>query len=226
MTNRTSSILISGLLAAGLFTVPVLADDDHGHDGDIYIQILDGQLVTGDFDDGLFEGLRVFEAEFEDFNFTDEPGFDSPTGAFSSDSAIGFNILSAVRRWDGTAFSTIATERIEVSYLGRPDILSPTDDTFTPGFDIDVNPLGEWHRHLGFTLQSPAGSGVYLLELELYSTDSTVGNSLPFWMVFDQDAPDGDHDAATLWVQQNLVPTPGALAAFGAAGLVALRRRR
>ena len=47
-------------------------------------------------------------------------------------------------------------------------------------------------------------AGVYLVELELYSTDGAVESSEPFWIVFNNEASEEDHEAAIEWVEENL----------------------
>ena len=49
-----------------------------------------------------------------------------------------------------------------------------------------------------------AGVGVYLVELELYCTDSAVESSEHFWIVFNNEAPEADHEAAIEWVEEHL----------------------
>jgi hypothetical protein len=81
--------------------------------------------------------------------------------------------------------------------------VTPLADAVTTGFTISVGGNGQWHRHLEYTLTDPAGPGVYLMELSLFSTAAEVGESRPFWFVFGQDALDSDMDAASAWVVAN-----------------------
>lgn len=201
------------------------------HAGDVGINIINNRIVTGVYEMGVFiPGQRVFGSEFGELfpNFTNEPGFDSLPGTFPVPSTITFNVLSAVRKWDGTAFgSTIPAERISIGFGPLTPVLTPLTDVFTPGFSLAVGSNGEWHRHLEFTLQSPASDGIYLLEMNLVGNQPSMQASLPFWFVFNQNRPELEHDAAIEWANNNLVPGPGAAGVLLAAGgLFGIRRRR
>lgn len=179
------------------------------HGGDIILSITDNRIVTSTIEGESIVTRRVFESEFGAFDFTDEPGFDSEAGAFPGSSLIGFNIRAGLRFWNGAAFpadaSGIAAERLRIRKSGFGDVLTPTTDTITPGFGVDVSAGGEFHQHLGFTLQAPNGAGIYLLELELWSSVSSITVSEPFWIVFNNDMPEADHEAAVAWALDNLV---------------------
>ncbi len=200
------------------------------HAGDIGVGIVDNHLATGVYDAGVFvPGQRVFGAELGELfpAFANEPGFDSLPGAFPASSSIAFNILSAVREWDGSSFSTIADERVRIGFGPVTPVLTPTSDVLTPGFGLAVGSNGEWHRHLDFTLQAPAADGVYLLELNLVGDTPSTQASLPFWIVFNQNADESAHDTAIDWANANLVPAPGAAGSLLLSiVLVGARRKR
>lgn len=182
------------------------------HDGDIILTINESRLTTNAVSTGSIIPNRVFATTFGSFDFTDSPGFDTPSGALPPGSQIGFNVLKALRLWDGSAFpadsSGIPAERLRIRKTGFGDIFTPSADTFTPGFGIDVSSGGEFHQHVGFTLQSPNGAGIYLLELELWSSVPSILTSEPLWIVFNNDLASEDLNAATQWVLDNLIGSP------------------
>ena len=215
MKKSTQLLVVAGL--AALTAAPALAQ----HEDDVELTIVDNRIVT--------EG-RVFEAEFGDsgiFNFTDDPGFDSENGTFQANSMVGFNVTGAFRIWNGNGFDN-AVNTLTISF-GALEIVVGSDP-FTPGFGINANASGRWHRHLNYTLNDvtpTSDPAIYLLELELWNQGTGVETSLPFWKVFAfGDVTHQEHEAAVDWVQANLVPAPGAVALLGLAGLAGLGRRR
>lgn len=234
-SSRTALIAASTTL---LFSTIVFADDFHA--GDIGLNIVDNRITTNVHDDVLgFAPRRVFGAEFEDSGFgslyTADPGFDSLPGTFAYPSSITPNILSALREWDGTSFSTISEERIHIQWgLAANYAVTPETDVFTPGPFATVGSNGQYHRHFGFTLLDSGGvnpvpvttEGIYLLELELSSNQPGLATSENFWMVFNSGSSELEHVAAISWVQSNLVPEPSSLALAGLAAVGLLRRAR
>jgi hypothetical protein len=203
------------------------------HAGDVWLEVLDNRIVTGLIDEDedppvVTSGVRVFGSDFGEVlpNWTDEPGFDNELGTFQSGTSIGFNIRAALRSWNGSDFSMVPTERISVGFPTASAVLTPLTDELVAGFTIPVDMDNAWHRHLEYELLAPASTGVYLLELELFSTESSILPSLPFWLVLNQGEDEGVHDAAIDWVNQNLVPAPSTAALVIAGLAVGGRRRR
>ncbi len=179
---------------------------------DIGLGLKDNHIITGIIDTGAFTpGDRVFGADFGELfpNFTDEPGFDSLPDTFPVPSSISFTIQKALRLWEGDHFGDlIPSEQISIGFGPLSPVLTPTSDIATPGFALAVGANGEWHRHLEYTLQAPAADGIYLLELTLTGNHPTMQESLPFWLVFNQNSPEPEHDEAIQWVIDNFVSTP------------------
>ena len=181
-----------------LFCIGVQAE--HTHEGDFKLSI--------EFDSIIVEP-RVLPAELleEEFFSTDEPGFDSAPGTFPAGTAVGFNILDALKRWSGSGFQPLlptTEETMIVSFLQR---LRQTGSGFVAGFDLPAANDGSWHRHLSFTLSAPGSNaprkGIYLLALELYSTSPAVTGSYPIYIVFSAD-DEPNHELALEWVHENL----------------------
>jgi MYXO-CTERM domain-containing protein len=213
----TTIIALSALAAPALATIP---------EGDVFLSLSGGQLSTGLItEDGstITPGVRVFFAEFgaDAPNITDEPGVQSLPAGLGSATSFRFDILKAVRKWNGVNFSTIAAESLTAD-LGPLSVTSPATDVFTPGFSIPLDATGS-HEHPDWTLNAPASNGVYLLEVQW---ELNTGQVSPFtWMIFSQNESEAVNEAAYDWAVAN-VPTPGVAGVLALGGLVALRRRR
>ncbi len=198
---------------------------------------VNGVITTGAFDDDTVSVVntnqRVFEGELGGLvpgnpNLGDEPGFRALAGDFDGGSW-GFNVLSTPQKWNG---STLADSPIGFDLSFGPASVTVGAGGAT-GFSIPVS-AGGFDDHLDMALLAgdpdPGADGVYVLEFEAFSLDSTgasdLGASDPFWFVLGRGVGDDQIDPVVDYVQQNLVPAPGALALFGAVGLAAARRRR
>lgn len=210
---------ISGMIVAA--TAAGLASAARAqHAGDILLeQNYEHRICTGivDLETGQpLHNVRVFAATFgESPNFTNDPGMDTEVGAFPYPASIGFNIRKALRKWNGTDFDTIPPEQIRIKLANLGPVLTPSSDMVVPGFSMAVGSDGEFHHHPGFTLTSPASDGVYLLELELWSTSAEILPSRPHWIVFNQNAATEAQQSAIEWVETNLV---GCTSDFDASG--------
>jgi len=137
-------------------------------------------------------------------NFTNDPGFDSGPGVFPPSSQIGFDILDALRNWNGANFGTIPAERIDIRFGVLGPISTPPAAAVVPGLSASVSASGEYHKHFGFTLTAPASDGAYLLNLRLWSNSAAIGPSDPFWIVFRQGGDVGAFNVALAWATANL----------------------
>jgi hypothetical protein len=174
------------------------------HAGDILLSVVNGRIQTGAILDGggVDPDERVFLSTlgvaFPDF--TDDPGFDNLPRTFPANTSVGFRFTAALREWDGSAFTAIPDERIEISFGPLGPISTPTADGVVEGFTIRVGSNGQWHRHYEYVLASPAETGVYLMEMTMFSTASGIGESRPFWIVFNQNESEAVAAAAAAWV--------------------------
>lgn len=195
------------------------------HTGDIVLDVQNGHIVTGAVDqDGQPEvGQRVFGATFGDSGFdgfTSNPGFDAIPGTFPTGTAIGFNALAGWKAWNGDGFEPTGGEALQISFGPLNTLL---EDEPVAGFTLNVQADGGWHRHYSYTILGPPGDGplpgIYLLELELYSTSSSIEPTEPFWKVFNHNMPNAVHEDAIDWVVENMVgadPCPADLDGDGA----------
>ncbi|MFI4914952.1 MAG: hypothetical protein ACIAS6_00420 [Phycisphaerales bacterium JB060] len=208
-------------------TIALAATGTLAHESDVGLKIVDGRIVTGIVEDGpggefVVPGERVFAAEMFEFGgsiFADEPGLFPAPGEFP-DSDLGFDFASPVRRWNGSTFES-ATQTYTLEF-GPLSATSPATGS-APGFGIGVGPAG-FDEHYDFYLNDPE-PGVYLLALDLWSSDAGIGDALTTYLVFDYDTAPGAHDAAIHYVEDVIVPAPASLAVLGL-GALALRRRR
>jgi len=198
-----ASVALAGALGAAL---PAAAQV---HGTDVVISNEDQRIMTREVD--LLTGepgaiRQVFPAEFGEFpNWTNDPGFDSVAGAFSPGREIGFDILAALRVWDGEDFDEIPLEEVIEIRKGPALAVTPAVDMRVGGFVFgEANGGGVFHHHVGYTLADPAADGVYLLELALWTQGGAVAESEPFWIVFNQNESPMVFDEAFQWAEDNL----------------------
>lgn len=182
------------------------------HIGDIALEIRNQKLVAG-FTDATGQvdwNERVFAAVFGEFpNFTNDPGIDSGEGVLPAGSQIGFTILKALRKWDGSQFpltaAGIPAEQIQVRLGPLGPVRTPLTDVTVPGFAMAVSSLGQFHQHPGYTLLAPASNGLYLYEFELWSSVSGIAKTDTLWLVFSQNMANAEIDRAMEWVRRTFV---------------------
>ncbi len=228
--NKTSTNTLV-VVAAASMTGAALA-----HGGDIGFTIVGGSLKTGDvLDNGSGEfvlpGQRVFGGEMLiSDGVSDEPGFYAQAGALDAGELIGFNVRKALRVWTGTDFSAIASETMRIENpAGTAFVDTPLTDPSSPiaaGWGFTFPASGDLDDHPIYYINGRTGPGIYLLELELTTTQGGIINSPSFWIVFNDGGDEIQHDAAIDWTEENLVPTPGTACLLGIGGMTILRRRR
>jgi hypothetical protein len=198
-------------------------------EGDVTPYIEGGVLKTGLVsEDGLdfTPNVRVFFAELgEDVpNFTGEPGWQAEDGTFAPDGIFQFQITRALRKWNGSDFSTVEGA-MRLSFGPLTPVESPFADVPVQGFDLPIDEEGGVHDHPDYELLAPAADGVYLLELTFAVPGQNLGPTAPIWILFGQNASEEVAEAAFEYASAT-VPAPGALGVLAAAGLIARRRRR
>lgn len=148
-------------------------------------------------------------------NATTNPGFDSPTGTFSGGQLVGITARRALRKWNGSDFSTVPPETMRLT-KGTRSIAVPTTDPSDCGSPGNGGPsltlapatsTGKVHEHPGYVLQLASGvpsSGVYALEIEIWMSAPGNGASLPMWVVLNNGTDQGTFDTALAWADTNL----------------------
>jgi hypothetical protein len=190
---------------------------------DVQVQVQEGVIVTGRIDfevpgTPIIPDVRVFSGFFgEAPNGTDDPGYNASGGTtgspapFSPNTLIAFDIVDALRKWNGVDFSTLPPERIAIILGFNPVIVTPDiPDTVVPGFNfVSANSTGGFHQHINYFLDPPASNGVYLLTLRLRCNCASAP-SAPFYIVFRQGNTQAliDAQAAAFSYVENVLSAP------------------
>ncbi len=227
--------VVIGVGALGAATGQALA---HG-EGDIGL-LWDGFNIftaAADDEDGSFEdiGEFVFGADLMDIGGGniggDGPGFfttDGPTnpiGTFDVGTTISYQTMSALRAWNGTDFSTVASSRLAQDYAGDT-ILTPETDIVVDGFEFTYGG-GDFDEHPDYLLVDPT-AGVFLWHIRFSATAPTgapLGTTGDLYVVFNNGEDEIVHEEAIEWVENNL-PTPGTLVPMLAGMAMVGRRKR
>lgn len=197
---------------------------------DIYVGLAGGAVTIGGIsEDGsvISPGVRVFGADLGEAgipNFADEPGMQSPDGTFAAGTSLRLNVGRAVRQWNGTDFLDMSSATFTIAF-GPASFVTPATDSIVQGFSLVADDEGGLHDHPDYTLNG-GGDGIYLLEMFVDSASGDYGASDRYWIVFNNNLDEDDHDLAIDWVNDNLVPTPGVLPVLAGGLLLASRRRR
>jgi len=199
---------------------------------DIYVGNDGSRITTGGIDvdtSALTPGLRVFGADLGEFpippGFGDEPGFFSTT--FLPGASVAFDIVDGLRAWNGSDFSTLATQSLTVT-KGLSSVSAPsTYPGFVSGFPFaTADGAGALHDHLDFELTPSDDVGIYLLAIRLRTDVPAIGPSETVWIVFNNSEEESIHDEAVAWVETNLVPGPSVCGIASICGAASARRRR
>jgi hypothetical protein len=215
---------------------------------DVKPYVANGQIVTGGHDDaaGIDEPVvRVFGYDFgedpADPFFAQDPGFNAPSGSgLPGGSQLRFDLLSSLFYWNGTgspALTNASSESMTFSFGANTRNVTGSSGVQS-GFSLQtVNADGSVHRHLNSFLNGSDGNalpasvdgveapaGIYVLAMELTSSDSTIASSEPFYVVFNNGLSESIHDEAIDYVASTLVPEPAMFA--GMLSLTCIRRRR
>lgn len=167
---------------------------------DVEVSVEGGKIVTGlvDLDtpgNPVVTGVRVFSGAFgEAPNLTDDPGFNAKGNTtqspapFAPGTLMAFDIVDALREWDGNDFDLIADETLTIFLGFNPDITTPPmADGVVSGFNfVAAGSTGGFHQHFNYFLDAPAQDGVYRLALRLRASGGAVASSDPFYIVLRQ----------------------------------------
>jgi hypothetical protein len=236
-----------------MFAVFALTSKAFAQHADVRPYVEENQIRTAGFVDStstLLPNLRVYGYDFgEDPGqpyFAQDPGFNAGAGSgLPSESQLLFNVVGAeslglpanLSYWNGVgAVAFVATPADETLTLNFGSQNRTADDStgLVAGFSLQtVGASGTIHRHLNAFLNGAGGipsAGIYLLSLELESTDPTIAKSLPFFLLYNNALSEDAHDLAIEWVERNLVVPEASLSLLsitcGGWSLGALRRRK
>lgn len=238
LIQRLSTGFLFSIVGASLACGAAVADVP---EGDVWITLQGNRIVTGliaEDESFTVNGTRVFYGELgvDVPNVGSDPGFKAFDGVFTSSTTpmVGIAARKALRKWNGTDFSTIATESMRVSFgptVGGVAFQTPGSDPSSvfPGLSIPVDEAGGWHHHPDFELIAAAGQfdpsdGVYLIELELFGTGVTT--SEPIWVLWGQNASVEESGSAYEFAAQT-IPSPASNMLLGGLAMgLSVRRRR
>ncbi|MBL9030636.1 MAG: hypothetical protein JNM80_02885 [Phycisphaerae bacterium] len=185
------------------------------HASDIILKAESGRVAVGRVESGVAVFPRaVFGASLGTLgipNASFDPGLDSDNGAFAPSTPIGISLRRALRRWDGAGFTLVPPERLAIT-KNTSTITSPASDpdhcragdSLLMGVTTST---GRIHQHPAYELLAPAGTGVYLAEIEVWMGSPGLGASPPTFILFNQNEPAATFDAALVWAEDNL-PAP------------------
>lgn len=214
---------------------------------DVKPYVAAGQIITGGHDDATNVDESVVRVYGYDFGedpadpfFAQDPGFNAPAGSgLPGGSQLRFNLLSSLTYWNGagTPTFTAPAESLIFSFGASTRTITGSSGSQS-GFSLQtVAADGSAHRHLNAFLNGTDGNavpasvdgveaaaGVYVLAMELTSSDSSILASDPFYIVFNNGLEEAQHDEAIDFVQSTLVPEPTSM--LGLVTLIGRRRRR
>jgi hypothetical protein len=175
--------------------------------------------------------------------------------AFAANSVLSVGFTAGLKRWDGAMFADAGATEIKAFRGSNPDITTPpenfaitsdaasNDSVSLPAVVADYGTEGtEVHNSIRFALlgdgsqpTSDSPDGVYLLSLEISSTQTDLSPSDPYYFVLHKNAVDATVSSAvnSLGVSPDrvqFVPEPNSLltlllAVSGGAGLIRGRVR-
>ena len=214
------------------------SDIEFGYSGGV-IEIEDHGGIPGTIDASwIFEG--DFPTSGLSQNFTSDPGFASevaeglgvnPGDQIWIGALLSPSLGGALQYHDGVSFtSTSATITIEDNAGVTSDLVA-NESGFSgdnPLFLQEADSIGDIHSHVDFTLSAGAAQGAYGLLFDLQTTASGIGNSDPFWIVFNHGLDETVFEGTVLSAfGAAQVPEPGsALILAAGAGMLLARRRR
>ncbi len=228
-TGRFAAIMMGLMIAVGVTERASAqhSDIEFGYDG--------GKIEVEFGSEG-----PIFESEFPTSGIfeqnTDDPGLATNEAeglVVGAGDSIDYNILGPLMYHNGTGFAPVpagagiiigdnpsGTIRIDGSTVGPvsgPGLISIAD--------VD----GDVHSHIDFTLDPPslgAGEyGSYALKMELTTDGTGVGNSDPFFIVFNFGLDEGTFEE-TVEAFAAAIPEPGTMVLSALGGLVLMARRR
>lgn len=251
MKHALPSLVTAFLIACASSSLPAQAQH-----ADVVPRVENGRIVTGGHEDATgeeFPSLRVFGYDFGedplDPYFAADPGFNAPAGSLPGNSQLRFDIPSSAAAglpvnlsyWDGTGGVTFTApasgETLRIN-LGAQNATLGSGTGAVAGFAIaTATSEGSLHRHLNALLNgsdgnndpadgNPPAGGIYVLSMELSSSDPAVAPSLPIYLVYNNGLSEEAHGAAIDFVRTNIIPEPGAATLLVLPLATLLRRRR
>jgi len=202
---------------------------------------------TGSFGDENWTYTNVFQKPTlvtDPDNFWDW-GTNSYAGTFGYPSALHFDIIAPLWKYNGGGFDVVnpnTQETINIRNIADPFVADKsvtTGDGLVTGYEVAVRSAatghaeaqwGRHHSHYYMTLNGQGTNdprdGVYVMQLMWSHVSDDLSVELvdpfgPVYMVFGFNATEGEIAAAI-----SAIPEPASLALLGVGSLLMLRRRR
>ncbi len=172
----------------------------------------------GDFsDEPNYANNPGFFAE-QNFNTDGTPnpgGSQLPAGTL-----VQFNILSSLLYWNGVdpvSFGPVPAGESLTMYVGNSEATVGPNTGPQPGFTIQqirsntqLAPYaaGSMHQHMDSYINAGIGnasatSGIYIFEMQLTTNDPNASNSLPFWIVWNNNIGEDQRGEAINYLYPN-----------------------
>lgn len=235
MTTAFTTTLASLALGA-LALLPLAAQAQPLHDGDIEVGVVGGKLTVSGNDAWHADGSAVFEGDLGDLAggpyLTKAPGYDSETGTFAANTIVNYAALGSLQFWNGSVWAATVPGNEFVKIEGN---LGEDTRWTAVGITGDLTGLlgqasanGIVHEHLDMSVARVGGGvpavGAYLIQLQL--TASGYASSDGYYLALNRGLDDMAFEAAVGALAPIPEPQTWALmlAGLAATGLV-LRRR-
>ena len=240
--NRIRNIVFTTFTTMAAFSITTKALADF----DIAPAVDGGKIKTNAFEDATntyVGNVRVFHYAFGDGPFfAQDPGFHpQPGSGFGPGQQLSLSVATPLQYWNGIgspSFGVLPSNESLKLQNGTPFLIIGST---APGGTLNIattDSFGEFDHHLSSTLtgsgiNDPA-DGLYLTSFLLHNPGGTALDSLPFYVIYNNNLSEDIEAIATISVRDNFapltnvvgVPEPTVTALLGIGGLLILRRRR
>lgn len=204
------------------------------HEGDVEFEYHGGNIEVEGGELSLLFANRIFDGAFPVGGFfdrfTSDPGFEAHLPIGPND-IIGFDLHAGhhghfLNFYDPTANQIVSAHPWSINIdwgVGNLDVSATTGGT---GLIGQAESDGVFHVHPNFRLSAGTPIGAYGFLMSLNSSDPGIGDSDPFWLVFNFGMDAEDFELATRSFTG--IPEPSSIGLIGAGlvGLVTVGRRR
>ena len=162
------------------------------------------------------------------------PGIAPQAGQFATGSILTLTFVDGLKIWGGTDFVDPGTEQFD-AYRGANRtagaITSDSGPFSSFSFTAITNAAGEHKTAYGRLLgdgiapNTLSDDGVYLVGLQLSTSEAGVSPSLPYYFLLSKNASTADQAAARAYVETYVIPEP-ASGLLVLVGVLMLGRRR